>query len=40
MDFTNGRWGGTNGLKSKYKWAKACNLTWDGITDNADLSGA
>jgi hypothetical protein len=40
MDFTNGRWGGTNGLKSKYKWAKACKLTWDGITDNADLSGA
>ena len=40
MDFTTAQWSGSNNLSKKYKWAKTCNLTWDGITDNADLAGA
>ena len=34
MDFTGSFWTGTEGLCRKYKWAKECNLTWDGITNN------
>lgn len=26
-------WSGTDGLCNKYKWAKARNLSWDGITN-------
>jgi|TARA_B110000967_G_scaffold198642_1_gene231969 hypothetical protein len=37
MDFTTGDWGGSTGLCNKYKWAKSCDLTWDGITNNKDL---
>ena len=28
---------GNNGLCEKQKWAKLCNVTWDGITNNNDL---
>lgn len=28
---------GNNGLCEKQKWAKVCNVTWDGITNNNDL---
>lgn len=41
MDFTAPEWAGQDrGICSKYKWAKSCNLTWDGITNNADICGA
>jgi hypothetical protein len=36
MDFTTGNFAGTNGLCAKYHWARSCNLTWDGISDNVD----
>lgn len=40
MDFTLPQWAGQNGKCSKYKWAKQCNLSWDGISDNTDLCGS
>ena len=42
MNFTTPQWAGQNtGPCNKFKWAKGCNLTWDGITNNADIcSGA
>jgi hypothetical protein len=39
MNFSTSSWKGNNGLCLKYKWAKTQNLTWDGITDNADICG-
>jgi len=36
-DFTLPIWGGETGKCDKYKWAKSCNLTWDGITNNDDI---
>jgi len=35
-DFTEPSWTGTEGKCAKYRWAKGCNLTWDGITNIAD----
>ena len=32
MDFTGDFWQGSTGDCNKYKWARACDLTWDGIT--------
>ena len=32
IDFTKGPWAGDNGDCLKQKWAKACDLTWDGVT--------
>ena len=32
MDFTQAPYVGSNGMCSKYTWAKTCGLTWDGIT--------
>jgi hypothetical protein len=40
MDFTTANWSGQNGLCKKYMWAKTCNLTWDGISSNAELCGS
>ena len=40
MNFTTSSWQGKNGLCQKYKWAKSCDLTWDGITDYADICGS
>jgi hypothetical protein len=37
MDFTGDFWKGSTGLCNKYKWAKSCDLTWDGITSNTTL---
>jgi hypothetical protein len=37
MDFTQATWAGQSGGCSKYKWAKGCGVTWDGITNNPDL---
>ena len=31
MDFSTPAFTGANGLCAKYTWAKACNVTWDGI---------
>jgi hypothetical protein len=36
MDFTLPTWAGAGGKCAKYRWAKQCNLTWDGITNIAD----
>jgi hypothetical protein len=37
MDFTGDHWQGPSGSCNKYKWAKSCDLTWDGITNDHDL---
>ncbi len=34
MNFNTGVWTGDDGLCNKQKWAKACDLTWDGVTNN------
>ena len=34
MNFNTGAWTGDDGLCNKQKWAKACDLTWDGVTNN------
>lgn len=34
MDFSGSVWTGQNGLCAKSQWAKKCNLTWDGVTNN------
>jgi len=36
-DFDSEEWKGQNGMCLKQKWAKQCDLTWDGITTNSDL---
>lgn len=38
IDFSDSKWNGKNGLCNKLEWAKKCNLTWDGITNNPDLN--
>lgn len=37
MDFSSALWKGSEGLCRKQQWAKKCNLTWDGITNNNQL---
>ena len=37
MNFSTAQWLGNNGLCSKQQWAKTCNITWDGISDNPDI---
>jgi hypothetical protein len=37
VDFSGGEWQGKSGLKKKYEWARHCNITWDGITNNPSL---
>ena len=34
IDMNREDWIGSSGLKNKCEWAKRCNLTWDGITNN------
>jgi hypothetical protein len=36
MDFSKSRWNGQDGLCAKSKWARSCDLTWDGIDNNTD----
>lgn len=36
MNFSVYPWNGDDGLCNKYKWARACDLTWDGVTNNSD----
>ena len=33
VDFSKNKWQGDVGLCRKYKWARGCNLSWDGITN-------
>ena len=35
MNFNGSKWSGTEGLCNKQKWARRCDLSWDGITNNA-----
>jgi hypothetical protein len=37
IDFTTAFWKGATGACNKYKWAKSCDLTWDGITNNSTI---
>lgn len=37
MNFSEDYWQGTVGECRKYKWAKECGLTWDGITNKQDI---
>ena len=37
MDFTTKQWVGDKGLCNKNEWAKKCDLTWDGITNNPNI---
>ena len=39
MNFNTGVWTGDDGLCNKQKWAKACDLTWDGVTNNPKACG-
>jgi hypothetical protein len=34
MNFNSGEFVGEGGLCEKQKWAKNCNLTWDGVTNS------
>jgi hypothetical protein len=36
-DFSKGKYVGNNGLCEKAKWAKSCDLTWDGITNDTNI---
>jgi len=36
MNFNQPNWTGSNGLCNKSRWARACDLTWDGISNNHD----
>jgi hypothetical protein len=40
MNFSSPMWQGQSGLCGKYKWATQCNLSWDGITNNASICGS
>ena len=37
MNFTDSFWQGPTGDCNKSKWAKSCDLTWDGITNKPDI---
>lgn len=37
IDFRKGQWVGDKGLCSKKAWAKSCNITWDGISNNESV---
>lgn len=37
MNFTIPPWSRSDGDCKKYNWAKSCDLTWDGITNNPNI---
>jgi len=37
MNFGVAPWSGSDGSCKKYNWAKYCDLTWDGITNNPSV---
>jgi hypothetical protein len=39
-DFNTSEYIGQNGMCNKKKWAKSCNVTWDGITNNLNACSA
>lgn len=36
MNFSTSMWTGDDGLCRKRTWARKCDLTWDGVTNNAN----
>ena len=34
MNFNSSEWNGTDGRCNKQKWARKCDLSWDGITND------
>ncbi len=36
MNFSTSMWTGDDGLCKKRTWARKCDLTWDGVTNNAN----
>ena len=37
MDFSTTMWSGSEGGCRKSNWAKGCDLTWDGVTNNPTI---
>ena len=37
-DFNSDKYKGFNGLKEKLGWANNCEVVWDGITNNSELT--
>ena len=37
MDFNVSPWRGSNALCKKQRWARGCDLTWDGVTNSATV---
>ena len=37
IDFSGDFWQGSTGACNKYKWARLCDLSWDGITNNPKI---
>ena len=37
MNFSTSSWTGENGSCNKSRWARACDLTWDGVTNNSSV---
>jgi len=37
MDFSGAIWSGDDGGCRKNLWAKSCNLSWDGITNDSTI---
>jgi len=37
MNFSTSSWTGDNGTCNKSRWARACDLTWDGVTNNNNV---
>lgn len=35
MDFSDSMWQGASGLCNKKKWARHCDLVWDGVTNTS-----
>tara|TARA_B100001142_G_scaffold326875_1_gene383293 strand:- start:1071 stop:1424 length:354 start_codon:yes stop_codon:yes gene_type:complete len=35
MSFTSSKWLGNHGTCNKRKWARHCDLTWDGVTNSS-----
>jgi hypothetical protein len=37
MDFSSTTWAGSEGECRKSNWAKGCDITWDGVTNNSTI---
>ena len=38
IDFSHARYKGHNGPCNKARWARTCNVVWNGITNNSELN--